>query len=181
MTLINLQTHTPSFTFISRMQCWLYMYSIRGQIIMSHYFHIKKKSIIISIVLVKFLTIVRWMYKIPSERCHKNTNTTHQRVRDMRFTAESSFASSRQRNSLNLHTQSLGDQWLQSALASIFPSLWVVCCVFKDIGFYKINILNQRFYLAKFARFYLCSATFNSYINSIRTSNHMISSAIWNK
>ena len=51
------------------MQCWLY--SIRGQIIMSHYFHIKKMSIIISIVLVKFLTVVRWMYKIPLERCHK--------------------------------------------------------------------------------------------------------------
>ena len=139
------------------------MYSIRGQIIMSHYFHIKKKSII-SIVLVKFLTIVRWMYKIPSERCHKNTNTTHQRVRDMRFTAESSFASSRQRNSLNLHTQSLGDQWLQSALASIFPLRWVVCCVFKDCQFYVINILNQRFYLATLARFYLSSTTFNTYI-----------------
>ena len=63
------QTHTPSFTIISRMQCWLY--SIRVQIIMSHFFHIKKKSIIISIVLVKFLTIVRWMYKILSERGHK--------------------------------------------------------------------------------------------------------------
>ena len=55
------------------MQCWLY--SIRVQIIMSHFFHIKKKSIIISIVLVKFLTIVRWMYKIPSERGHKSTST----------------------------------------------------------------------------------------------------------
>ena len=155
------QTHTPSFTIISRMQCWLY--SIRVQIIMSHFFHIKKKSIIISIVLVKFLTIVRWMYKIPSERCHKNTNTTHQRVRDMRFTAESSFASSRQRNSLNLHTQSLGDQWLQFALASTFPS-WVVCCVSTVCGFYIINILNQRFYLATFVRFYLISATLNAYI-----------------
>ena len=130
------------------------MYSIRGQIIL---------SIIISIVLVKFLTIVRWMYKIPSERCHKNTNTTHQRVRDTRFTAETAvLASSRQRNSLNLHTQSLGDQWLQSALASIFPS-WVVCCVFTDCGFYIINILNQRFYLVTF-RFYLSSATLNAYI-----------------
>ena len=144
------------------MQCRLYMYSIRGQIIMSHYFHIKKKSIIISIVLVKFLTIVRWMYKIPSERCHKNTNTTHQRVRDMRFTAESSFASSRQRNSLNLHTQSLGDQWLQFALASIFPLRWLICRVFTDRGFYMINILNQRFYLTTFVRFYLSSATFNT-------------------
>ena len=143
------------------MQCWLY--SIRGQIIMSHYFHIKKKSIIISIVLVKFLTIVRWMYKIPSERCHKNTNTTHQRVRDMRFTAESSFASSRQRNSLNLHTQSLGDQWLQFALSSIFPLRWVICWVFTDSGFYIVNILNQRFYLPTFVRFYLSSASFNTW------------------
>ena len=73
------QTHTLSFTIISRMQCWLY--SIRGQIIMSHYFHIKKKSIIVSIVLVRFLTVVRWMYNIPSERCN-NTSGTHLRVRD---------------------------------------------------------------------------------------------------
>ena len=55
---------------------------------MSHYFHIKKKSIIISIVLVEFLTIVHRMYKIPSERCHKNMNATYQRMRDTRFTAE---------------------------------------------------------------------------------------------
>ena len=144
------------------MQCWLY--SIRGQIIMSHYFHIKKKSIIISIVLVKFLTIVRWMYKIPSERCHKNTNTTHQRVRDTRFTAETAvLASSRQRNSLNLHTQSLGDQWLQFALSSIFPLRWVICWVFTGSGFYIVNILNQRFYLATFVRFYLSSASFNTW------------------
>ena len=51
------QTHTPSFAIISRRQYWLY--SIRVQIKNSHFFHIKKKSIIISIVLVKFLTIVR--------------------------------------------------------------------------------------------------------------------------
>ena len=75
-----------------------------------------------------------------------------------------SLASSRQRNSLNLRTQSRGDQWLQSALASIFPLRWVVCCVFKDCGFYIIKILNQRFYVATFARFYLSSATFNTYI-----------------
>ena len=78
-----------------------------------------------------------------------------------------SLASSRQRNSLNLHTQSLGDQWLQSALVSILPLRWVVCCVFKDCGFYIINImiLNQRFYLATLTRlFYLSSATFNLYI-----------------
>ena len=52
-----------TLTIISRMQCWLF--SIRGQIKMSHYFDIKKKSIFISIVLVKFLTIVCWIYKIP--------------------------------------------------------------------------------------------------------------------
>ena len=86
------QTHTPSFTIISRMQCWLY--SIRVQIIMSHFFHIKKKSIIISIVLVKFLTIVRWMYKIPSERGHKSTSTTHQRVREAIHCGNCSLASS---------------------------------------------------------------------------------------
>ena len=73
------QTHTPSFTIISRMQCWLY--SIRVQI-MSHFLHIKKKPTIMSFVLVKFLTIVRWMYKIPSDRGHKSTSTTHQRVRE---------------------------------------------------------------------------------------------------
>ena len=79
------------------MQCRLYMYSIRGQIIMSHYFHIKKKSIIISIVLVKFLTIVRWMYKIPSERGHKSTSTTHQRVREAIHCGNCSLASSGQK------------------------------------------------------------------------------------
>ena len=36
--------------------------------------------------------------------------------------------------------------------------------MFKDCGFYIIKILNQRFYLATFARFYLSSATFNTYI-----------------
>ena len=35
---------------------------------MSQYFNVKKKPIIVSIVLVKFLTLVRCMYKIPSER-----------------------------------------------------------------------------------------------------------------
>ena len=141
------------------MQCRLYMYSIRGQIIMSHYFHIKKKSIIISIVLVKFLTIVRWMYKIPSYEHNTPALAWH-----AIHCGNCSLASSRQRNSLNLPTQSLGDQWLQSALASIFPLRWVVCCVFKECGFYIIKILNQRFYLATFARFYLSSATFNTYI-----------------
>ena len=134
------QTHTPSFTIISRMQCWLY--SIRVQIIMSHFFHIKKKSIIISIVLVKFViacvagakrgggggrekgnppplfpflpilyplplstpatqakfvTIVRWMYKIPSERGHKRTSTTHQRVREAIHCGNCSLVSSDQK------------------------------------------------------------------------------------
>ena len=42
------QTRTPFFTITLRRQCWLF--SIK-QIIMSYYFHIKKKSIImISII-----------------------------------------------------------------------------------------------------------------------------------
>ena len=66
---LNPRTHTPSFTFIARMQCCMALHhSIRGQIIMSHYFHIKKKSIIISIVLVKFLTIVRCVQDSIRER-----------------------------------------------------------------------------------------------------------------
>ena len=148
------------------MQCWPYMYSIRGQIIMSHYFHIKKKSIIISIVLVKFLTIVRWMYKIPSERERerempwKYEHNEPARTWHAVHRGNCSLASSRQRNSLNQHTQSLGDQWLQFALASIFPS-WAVCCVFTDCGFYIINIC---FYLATFVRFYLSSVPLSAYI-----------------
>ena len=122
------------------MQCWLY--SIRGQIIMSHYFHIKKMPIIISIVLVKFLTVVRLIYKIPFQDAI-NTNTTHQSVRDACVTRDSlrklQFSKLTPKNSLNLHTQSLGDQWLQFALASIFPLRWVVCCVFTDCGLYIIN------------------------------------------
>ena len=143
------------------------MYSIRGQIIMSHYFHIKKKSII-SIVLVKFLTIVRWMYKIPSERERerempwKYEHNEPARTWHAVHRGNCSLASSRQRNSLNQHTQSLGDQWLQFALASIFPLRWLICRVFTDRGFYMINILNQRFYLTTFVRFYLSSATFNT-------------------
>ena len=31
------------------------------------------------------------MYKIPSERCHKNTSTTHQRVNNTRFTVKTAF------------------------------------------------------------------------------------------
>ena len=151
------------------MQCWLYMYSIRGQIIMSHYFHIKKKSIIISIVLVKFLTVVRWMYNIPSERCHLKYehNAQYQRVRDACVTRDSlrklQFSKLTPKNSLNLHTQSLEDQWLQFALAFIFSLRWVICCVFTDRGFYIINIFKQRLYLATFVRFYLSSATFNTF------------------
>ena len=110
----------PSFTIISRIQCWLY--SIRGQIIMSNYFHInKKKSIIFSIVLVRFLTIVRGIYKIQSEQCHKKyEHNAPARAWHAIHCGKCSLASSRQKNSLNLHTQSLGDQWLQFALASIF-------------------------------------------------------------
>ena len=66
------------------------------------------------------------------------------------------------KNWLNLHTQSLGDQWLQFALASIFPLRWAVCCVFTECGLYIINIFNQRFYLTTFVRFYLNFATFDT-------------------
>ena len=76
----------------------------------------------------------------------------------------STFSKLTPKNSFKLHTQSLRYQWLQFALASIFPLRWVVCCVFTDCRFYIINILNQRFYLATFARFYLSSATFNTCI-----------------
>ena len=80
---------------------------------MSHYFHIKKMPIIISIVLVKFLTVVRLIYKIPFQDAI-NTNTTHQSVRDACVTRDSlrklQFSKLTPKNSLNLHTQSLGDQ-----------------------------------------------------------------------
>ena len=160
------QTHTPSFTIISRMQCWLY--SIRVQIIMSHFFHIKKKSIIISIVWVKFLTIVRWMYKIPSERGYKSTIMNAPAHAWSDSLRKLQFSKLRPKNWSNLHTQSLGDQWLQFVLASIFPLRWVVCCVFTDRELYIINILNQSFYLATFVRFYLSAATFNTF-NTIWT------------
>ena len=65
------RTHTPSRPLLSSQECNAGFDLIRVQIIMLHFFHIKKMSIIISIVLVKFLTVVRWMYKIPLERCHK--------------------------------------------------------------------------------------------------------------
>ena len=45
----------------------------------------------------------------------------------------------RPKNWLNLHAHSLGDQWLQFTLASIFPLRWVVCCVFTDCGLCIIN------------------------------------------
>ena len=67
------------------------------------------------------------------------------------------------KNSLNLHTQSLGDQWFQFGLASIFPLRWVICCVFTDRGFYIINIFKQRLYLTTFVRFYLSYAAFNTF------------------
>ena len=35
--------------------------------------------------------------------------------------------------------------------------------MFTDRGFYKINIFKQRLYLATFVRFYLSSATFNTF------------------
>ena len=101
------QTQTPSFTIISRIECWLY--SIRGQIIMSHYFHIKKKSIIFSMVLVKFLTIVRWIYKIPSECAIKIRAQSTSACVTRDSPQKRQFSKLMPKNSLNLYTQSLGD------------------------------------------------------------------------
>ena len=131
---------------------------------MSHFFHTKKKSIIISIVLVRFLTIVRWMYKIPSERGYKSTIMNAPAHAWSDSLRKLQFSKLRPKNWSNLHTQSLGDQWLQFVLASIFPLRWVVCCVFTDRELYIINILNQSFYLATFVRFYLSAATFNTWL-----------------
>ena len=115
---------------------------------MSHYFHIKKKSIIIiSIVLVKFLN---WFHQRDATTIRAQRTSacvTRDSLRKLQF---SRFTP---KNPLNLHIQSLGDQWLQFALASIFPLRWVVCCVFTDCGFYIINILNQRFYRTTFVRY----------------------------
>ena len=113
--------------------------------------------------LLKFLTIVRWMYKIPSERGYKSTIMNAPAHAWSDSLRKLQFSKLRPKNWLNLHTQSLGDQWLQFALASIFPLRWVVCCVFTDCGLYIINILNQRFYLATFVRFCMSSATFNTF------------------
>ena len=156
------QTHTPSFTIISRRQCWLY--SIRVQIKNSHFFHIKKKSIIISIVLVKFLTVVRWMLKIPSERGHKSASTTHQRVHEAIHCGNCNLASSGPKIGwiCTQKASKINDCSLLRHLY-IFPLRWVVCVVFTDCGLYIINILNQLFYLATFVRFYLSSATFNTF------------------
>ena len=146
------------------MQCWLY--SIRVQIIMSHFFHRKKKSIIVSIVLVKFLTIVRWMYKIPSDRGHKSTSTTHQRVREAIHCGNCSLASSSQKVGwICTHKASeINDCNLLWHLSFLYDEYYrVVCCIFTDCGLYIINILNQRFYLATSVRFYLSSTTFNTF------------------
>ena len=71
----------------------------------------EKKSIIFSIVLVRFLTIVRGIYKIQSEKCHKKyEHNAPARAWHAIHCGKCSLASSRQKNSLNLHTQSLGDQ-----------------------------------------------------------------------
>ena len=135
------------------MQCWLY--SIRVQIIMSHFFHIKKKSIIINNSAFNVQDSIR-------ERPQK-----YKRNAPARAWSDSlrklQFSKLRPKNWLNQHTQSLRGQWLQFAFASIFPLRWVVCCVFTDYGLYIINIMNQRFYLASFVRFYLSSATFNTF------------------
>ena len=87
--------HTVLYDHLKK--AMLAIFDDRVQIIMSHFFHIKKKSIIISIVLVKFLTIVRLMYKIPSERGNKSTSATHQRVREAIHCGNCSLASSGQK------------------------------------------------------------------------------------
>ena len=94
------------------------------------------------IVLLKFLTIVRWMYKIPSERGYKSTIMNAPAHAWSDSLRKLQFSKLRPKNWLNLHTQSLGDQLLQFALASIFPLRWVVCCVFTDCG---LNIINTDF------------------------------------
>ena len=159
------------------MQCWLF--SIRGQIKMSHYFDIKKKSIFISIVLVKFLTIVCWIYKIPYysglSRPSDKGGSGHPDPEmggggpGLFFGPSGLILGLAPKNYLNLHIQSLEDQLLQFALASISPLRWVVCCVFTDCGSYIINhgfetdLLSQCFYLTTFVRFFLSSATFNTF------------------
>ena len=105
---------------------------------MSQCFHIKKKSIIISIVLVKFLAIVRWTYKIPSERCHRYEHNAPARAWHAIRCGNCSLA----KISLNLHIQRLEDQF---ALASIFPLRWVVCCVLTDCGFYSSGFFSGFF------------------------------------
>ena len=159
------------------MQCWLF--SIRGQIKMSHYFDIKKKSILISIVLVKFLTIVCWIYKIPYysglSRPSDKGGSGHPDPEigggPVFFSApRASFWGLRQKIIwICTYIQSLEDQLLQFALASISPLRWVVCCVFTDCGSYIINhsfetdLLSQCFYLTTFVRFFFSSATFNTF------------------
>ena len=82
--------------------------------------------------------------------------------------ANCSLASSGQKIGWICTHKSLGDQWLQFVLASIFPLRWVVCYVFTDRELYIINILNQSFYLATFFWFYLSSVIFNTF-NTICT------------
>ena len=67
-----LSTQPRNISIISTRQCWLFSIK-KGQILISHYFQIKKKSIIISIVLVKFLTKhAEW-----NEQDSRYTSTTH--------------------------------------------------------------------------------------------------------
>ena len=108
------------------------------------------------------------MYKIPSERGYKSTIMNAPAHAWSDSLRKLQFSKLRPKNWLNLHTQSLGHQWLQFVLASIFSLRWVVCCVFTDRELYIINILNQSFYLATFVRFYLSAATFNTF-NTIWT------------
>ena len=77
---------------------------------MSHYFHIKKKSIFISIVLVNFFfnygasNVQDSIRDMPQQAQRTSACVTRDSLRKLqfsRFTPE---------NSLNLHTQSLGNQ-----------------------------------------------------------------------
>ena len=60
------------------------------------------------------------------------------------------------------------------------PLRWVVYCVFTDCRmFYIINILNQHFYLATFARFYLSSTTLQYIEYSMEQDNTWVVGHAW--
>ena len=60
------------------------------------------------------------------------------------------------------------------------PLRWVVYCVFMDCRmFYIINILNQHFYLATFARFYLSSTTLQYIEYNMEQDNTWVVGNAW--